>query len=117
MTSTSAAPPVSPHDLPRARGFPLLGALPQLSWYGAIPYYTRCWQQFGDIFRVQLGHRSAVVVVHPDAIAEVLVTRRENYVKGRTYDHLRLLAGDGLLTLEGGAWRKRRRMAQPAFHK
>lgn len=117
MISTPAASPVSPGDLPRARGVPLLGALPQLSWHGAIPYYTRCWQQLGDMFRVQLGHRSAVVLVHPDAIAEVLVTNRENYVKGATYDHVRMLAGDGLLTLEGSAWRKRRRMAQPAFHK
>jgi cytochrome P450 len=115
---TASVEPAAPlRTAPSSSGVPLLGALPQLSIEGAIPYYTRSWQQHGDVFRVQLGHRRAVVVVHPDAIAEVLVSGRENYVKGATYDHLRVLTGDGLLTLEGDDWRKRRRMAQPAFHR
>src|SRR3712207_8393379 len=46
-----------------------------------------------------------------------LVTRRESYVKGRTYDQMRLLTGSGLLTLEGTPWRQRRKLAQPSFHK
>jgi cytochrome P450 len=102
---------------PDSPGVPVLGALPYLSREGPIAYYTRAWQRLGDVFRVQLGPRRALVVVHPDAIADVLVNQRDNYVKARTYDGLRMLAGHGLLTLEGEAWRKRRRMAQPAFHK
>ncbi|HEX6239918.1 MAG TPA: cytochrome P450, partial [Polyangiales bacterium] len=96
---------------------PVLGALPQLSLQGPIAVYTRCWHRYGDTFRIQMGPRQALVVVHPDAVGEVLITQRENYVKGATYKHLRLLTGDGMLTLEGDAWRKRRRLAQPAFHK
>jgi cytochrome P450 len=59
----------------------------------------------------------AVVIAHPSSVEHVLVTHREAYVKGRTYDGMRLLTGQGLLTLEGSAWRQRRKLAQPAFHK
>lgn len=107
----------SASDAPSLPGLPLLGALPQLSWHGPIAVYTRAWQRHGDAFRIQLGQRSALVVIHPDAVSEVLVTQRENFVKGDTYKHLRVLTGDGMLTLEGERWRKRRRLAQPTFHK
>jgi cytochrome P450 len=108
---------VAARSAPFSRGIPLLGVIPEMAREGPIAYYTRCWRTHGDSFRVQLGPRRALVVVHPEAIAEVLVTKRDNYVKGRTYDNLRKLTGAGLLTLEGDGWRKRRRMAQPAFHR
>jgi cytochrome P450 len=91
--------------------------MPRMMLHGTVEFFSRAWHRYGDTFRLRLGPRDVMVVVHPSAIEEVFVTRRESFIKGRSYRHFRLLVGEGLLTLEGEAWRKRRRMAQPAFHK
>ncbi|HEY7956479.1 MAG TPA: cytochrome P450 [Polyangia bacterium] len=116
MSSLALSRPLVP-EAPRAPGWPILGVLPSLRYYGAIDYFTRAWRRYGDTFRVRLGTRDVLIVVHPEAIEQVFLKNRENYIKGPTYRSLRMLTGEGLLTLEGEPWRKRRRMAQPAFHK
>jgi cytochrome P450 len=119
MSSPSLAvpTPLGTVEAPRQHAWPLLGALVPMMRLGTLEYFRRAWERHGDIFRVRLGPRDVVAVVHPDGIEHILVKRRDNYVKGRTYDGVRLLTGEGLLTLEGQPWLKRRRLAQPAFHK
>jgi len=99
------------------RGLPFLGVVPQMARMGALEFFHDAWLRHGDIFRVDIGPRRFVAMVHPDAIEHVLVKNRANYVKGPTYDVVRPLLGQGLVTLEGDAWKKRRRLAQPAFHR
>jgi cytochrome P450 len=80
-------------------------------------YFDRLWQTHGDTFRFKLFGTNALVVAHPEALKQVLSTRRERYVKGKIYDTARGLLGHGLVTLEGDAWKARRTLAQPAFHR
>lgn len=65
--------------------------------------------------RFQLGPLTTHLVVHPDHVRYVLVERRKNFIKGRTYDMLRPLLGNGLVTAQGELWRKQRRLMQPLF--
>jgi cytochrome P450 len=49
-------------------------------------------------------------------LEHVLVRRARSYPKGRAYDLFRRMVGNGLVTAEGEAWRKQRRLLQPSFH-
>lgn len=112
MQETTAA-----REAPKAMGLPGVGSVPLMMALGPLEFYRRMWRQHGDVFRVDMGGRSAVLVVHPDGIERVLGSNRENYVKAEAYDNIRLLTGEGLLTLEGDAWRSRRCLENPAFHR
>ena len=58
-----------------------------------------------------------MVLTHPDDIRDVLVTNKRNFVKGRGLQRAKRLLGEGLLTNEGDAHLRQRRLAQPAFHR
>lgn len=47
----------------------------------------------------------------------MLQGNHRNYRKGTTYDKLRSLLGNGLVTSEGSYWLRQRRLIQPAFHR
>jgi cytochrome P450 len=83
---------------------------------GLLPFLDRTWRAWGDVFAVDVGFHS-VVLSHPEAIKRVLAGNAKNYVKGVTYDGVRRVIGNGLLALEGEAWKKRRNLIQPAFHR
>ena len=70
-----------------------------------------------DIVRFRMAHVPVFLLVEPRYIKHVLQDHQRNYVKGVSYESLRLLLGDGLLTAEGDLWRRQRRLIQPAFLK
>ena len=66
----------------------------------------------GRLFRLRW-----FIVNWPDYIQHVLLDNHQNYVKGRFSEALLgPIVGEGMLTSEGAAWRRRRRIAAPAFH-
>ncbi len=114
-TALTSSPPTSSQP-PGPRGWPFVGHLPQVGREGLLQFLERNWHQFGDAFSVNLGFR-VVVVSHPDGIKRILAGNAKNYVKGKTYDGVRKIIGNGLLALEGDAWKARRQLVQPAFHR
>lgn len=70
-----------------------------------------------DIVRFRMAYMSVFLVIEPSYIKHVLQEHQRNYVKGVSYESLRILLGDGLLTAEGDLWRRQRRLIQPAFLK
>lgn len=73
--------------------------------------------EMGPIFSFRLLNRNFYVLNHPDFIRFVLVSNAKNYSRKSSYQFLEEILGQGLLTTEGELWRKRRRLAQPAFSK
>ena len=101
--------------IPGPREWPLLGNPGALA--GLIPFMERQRRQYGDMFRMRVLSFRAVAISHPEQVQQVLVTERGKYVKGNTYDSTRKVLGNSLLTLDREPWKKRRALAQPAFHR
>lgn len=72
-------------------------------------------RRHGDVFRYQLGPLVFHLVAHPDHVRRVLVDNARNYPRSWYYGRTRVVVGEGLVTTEGAAWRRLRRMSQPAF--
>jgi cytochrome P450 len=55
------------------------------------------------------------LVRHPDSIQHVLRDQAQRYRKGKGFRSIAAVQGQGLLTSEGGIWRRQRRLMQPVF--
>ena len=82
-----------------------------------INFLMKAAGKYGDISYFRLGPQHAYLLNHPDLVKDVLVTRHENFIKGRALQRSKRLLGEGLLTSEGATHRRQRRLAQPAFHR
>ncbi|MCJ7465710.1 MAG: cytochrome P450, partial [Maribacter sp.] len=84
-----------------------------------LPFHHENFRKFGDIFRVQIGFRKAIVFTRdPVIIRHILQKQHKKYGKStlQTQDLAKYI-GHGILTSNGEHWRTHRRMVQPAFHK
>jgi cytochrome P450 len=72
--------------------------------------------RYGDVFRYRIGPLLFHQVAHPEHVKHVLVDNQRNYPRSWYYGRVKVVTGEGLVTTEGAAWRRLRRMAQPAFH-
>lgn len=72
---------------------------------------------YGDVVRCRLGPQVVHLLNHPDHVEQVLQKRAANYDKNtRSSAAIRAVTGESLLTCNGEAWKRQRRMDQPAFH-
>jgi cytochrome P450 len=108
-TDETRTPPPGPD------GLPLLGET--LSFLrGGLDWGTELRDEHGDVVAFDAFGRSFVAVYDPDVIEEILVGRSDEFRKGE----FETAAGDviapgGLIFEEGEAWRRDRRLLQPAF--
>jgi cytochrome P450 len=65
-------------------------------------------REYGDAVLVRLGPVRTLLLNHPDAIEDVLVTHNHSFRKHRGL-HEHPLARQGLLTSEGDFWLRQRR--------
>ena len=80
--------------------------------------YMDMAREYGDVVRMGPGPWRVYFVSHPDYVQHVLQDNNHNYGKQYAFNELlKQVIGNGLLTSEGEVWRRRRRLAQPAFHR
>lgn len=83
-----------------------------------LAYLAVMRQQYGDIVQFPIPRPPSYLVNDPDAVRRVLVGNARAYGKDTIqYRSLALVTGEGLLVADGEAWRRQRRLVQPAFHR
>lgn len=117
MLKTETLTKQQTQQLPQTAGFPLIGSLPQLLKQ-PFHFVTHAQQQYGDIYKLDLGLSKVVVLNHPEHAQHVLRDHAANYRKGGPmWDAVRSVLGNGLVVSEGDFWLRQRRMMQPQFHR
>lgn len=97
-------------------GWPLIGHLPAMA-NDPLGFLESLQSRYGDVVRFSYGDTKAVLISHPDAVAQVFLETGKQFHKGyqaKLAD--RLVLGNGLVNSEGSFWRQQRKLAQPAFH-
>ncbi|MFF3684829.1 cytochrome P450 [Streptomyces sp. NPDC002187] len=103
-------------SVPRAPGaVPLLGHALSL-WRDPLGF-MKSLRAHGDLVRVDLGMMPMYVVTSAELVHEVTVKQARSFEKGRFFDRLRPLAGNGLANANGELHRAHRRLIQPMFSK
>jgi cytochrome P450 len=74
-------------------------------------------QSFGRAAHYRLLHNHIVLLNDPSDIREVLVDKAHMFIKERTQKRMKILLGEGLITADGEAHKRQRRIAAPAFHR
>lgn len=101
---------------PGPPGHPILGNLREFA-ADTLGFATRLAREHGDVARFRLVNREAWLLSGPEAVERVLVDNQRSYVKHTFFwRKVEAIFGRGLLTNEGDAWLRQRRLAQPAFH-
>ena len=80
-------------------------------------FFHEQMQAHGDIVELNIAGKKIILANHPKYVRHVLQSNVDNYRKSSSYDQLKLLLGNGLLTSEGNVWTKSRKAVQPAFYK
>ncbi len=101
-------------DLPRAKGWPLLGDVPAFS-RDPLGFLTRLHRQHGGLVALRFGPIPGVAINDPELIQDLLVKRHRILQKSWDTRWLEGVTGKGLLTSEGALWERHRRVIQTAF--
>ncbi len=102
--------------LPGPKSFFGIKNILDLSQEGMLNFISGGWQEYGDIFEVQVGPKKLVIVIHPDHVRHITLTNAPNYEKLESYDSVRkYIIGDGLVTSTGDLWKRQRRLMAPFY--
>jgi cytochrome P450 len=104
----------APRRTRSARRKRVLGDLDELR-KDPLGLFARAAATGEEIVRFRAAHRNVFLLVGPRAIAHVGIHNRDNYVKGVSYDALRVPLPNALLTIDGEEARERRRLLMPLF--
>jgi cytochrome P450 len=102
---------------PGPRGSLLFGSAREIQ-RDPLRAYAGFARDFGEVVRIRFVLWPTYLLFHPDHVRHVLQEKHTNYGKDLyTYNMLRPVVGNGLITNDGSSWLRQRRLVQPAFHR
>ncbi|XP_049768631.1 cytochrome P450 4C1-like [Schistocerca cancellata] len=104
-------------DIPGPPTWPIIGnVLDLLEHPVTIQKFRDFHRQYGDLTRFYVGSKLVIMVAHPDDVQHILVTSKMVERDPLTTNVMRVVVGDGLLTLNGSRWKTHRKLINPTFH-
>ncbi|MBE0688889.1 MAG: cytochrome P450 [Anaerolineae bacterium] len=86
----------------------------------ALGLINRGFDDYGDVWAIEIGSMKQFMFQHPDHYHEILVTKAASFHKDLNYKDrkkgLGRFMGNGLVTSDGEFWKRQRKLIQPAFH-
>lgn len=82
-----------------------------------LTFFEGLVRQYGPLVHLRSSGEHLYLVTDPQHIRDILVTHQRKFKKSRGLERSKPLLGEGLLTSEGEAHLRQRRLIQPAFHK
>ncbi len=77
---------------------------------------SQAQMQYGNLVRFSRNSAADSIFVNdPDIVQQVLIKEHRRYDKGRDFERVKMLLGNGIIVSDGEVWRRHRRMMQPAF--
>jgi cytochrome P450 len=115
--SRKASAPLKRNNPPGPQG-DLLGLRSLRAFnHDVLSYLMQLTRTYGDVVRFPFGPFEVYLVSRPELVYQILVQDADKFLKTRALKRiLESSLGNGLLVNDGEAWRKQRRMVQPAFH-
>jgi cytochrome P450 len=103
-------------SIPSPPGPPLIGQARELI-AGAPRFTSRLADEYGPIVRFSVFANQFYLIADPELAREALVTQAANFPKDeRDVTILSRMIGHGLVSANGDAHKRQRRLTQPAFH-
>jgi len=76
----------------------------------------RLQKTYGNMISMRTpGGRLVYFINDPDEVRRILVRRHAKYGKGRGFERVKMLLGNGIIVSDGDVWRRARTMIQPSF--
>jgi len=101
---------------PGPKGLPVFGSIGPFR-KDAPRFLLNATKEFGDVVFLRLANQRVFLVNDAELVKDVLVTNQSNFKKSRALERAKKMLGEGLLTNEGEAHLRQRRLVQPAFHR
>jgi cytochrome P450 len=82
----------------------------------SLELILRLQRDYGNMISIMSPEgRQSYFVNDPDEVRRILVRRHAKYSKGRGFERVKMLLGNGIIVSDGEVWRRARTMIQPAF--
>jgi cytochrome P450 len=104
---------------PSPKGLPIVGNAYQFN-NSPLDFLRSVQRIYPQLATIYIGKEPLVLCFRPEHVRAILVENQRNFAKPNRESarfNLRVLLGDGLLTIDGEFHRQQRRLVQPAFHK
>ncbi len=101
---------------PRPKLLPYVGVL----WAvrkDPLEFILKVSREYGEFVRFDAGLRPLFLVGNPESIGHLSRHNYQNDKKSEFYYKLAPIFGEGMFVVKGERWRRKRQLAQPAFHK